>query len=152
MTRRAVTCLMGLGIAVLTATMSAQARPDFSGTWVAVKPAEVAGQKEFVAQDATMLVRGHASESGEHLFMYNLDGSQSRNVIKVNEADVVTLSKTSWSGDRLIIVNSTTYPDGRTLDQTETWSIGKDGRLSIDLSQLVDGKVVPKGTVVYERR
>jgi hypothetical protein len=152
MKRCAVTCLIGLGIAVLPSPLDAQARPDFSGTWVAVKPAEAAGQQEFIVQDAAMLVRGHASESGEHLVMYYLDGRESRNVIKSNDADIVTLSKATWSGDRLTIVSSTTYPDGRTVDQSETWSIGKDGRLSIDYTQVMKGKTPQKSTVIYERR
>jgi hypothetical protein len=143
---------VGIGVVLLLAAgLIAQQRPDFTGTWVIVSPKEMAGQQESIAHGATMLLRGHASEGGEHLFAYKLDGSESRNVITMGGREIVTLSKAAWSGGALTIASSTTYPDGRTLEQNETWTLGKDGRLSIEYSQTTDGKTV-KGTVIYQRQ
>jgi hypothetical protein len=155
--RRAVFAATGIVVAALVSGAAAQQKaaeqhPDFTGTWVVVSPKDMVGQQESIAHDATMLVRGHSSESGEHLFAYKLDGSESRNVITMGGQDIVTLSRASWSGDHLTIAGSTTYPDGRKLEQNETWTLGKDGRLSIEYSQTMGGKTVAQGTVIYQRQ
>ena len=66
-------------IALLGASVGAQTKPNFSGTWIVVTPAEGAGQEEVVRHTATTLSTSHASSSDGHDATYKLDGTESRN-------------------------------------------------------------------------
>ena len=66
----------------LTAVVAAgqNSKPNFSGTWLLVAPAEAAeetpGQEETITQTETTITFGHASEGGGHRMTYRLDGQE----------------------------------------------------------------------------
>ncbi|HYN09425.1 MAG TPA: hypothetical protein VES67_18725 [Vicinamibacterales bacterium] len=140
------------GICLMVLVASAQQKPDFSGRWVIVTPAESAGLEQVVKHDATTLTTAHASEGAGHATIYKLDGSESRNVIVSHGSDLVTLSRVSWSGNKLIITSATTYPDGRKLDQKQEWSLDSDGRLMIELTESMQGGPPTTTTLVHKKR
>jgi hypothetical protein len=124
----------------LSAGTFAQQRPNFSGTWIVVTPAGAAGQEETILQDEATLTRGHASEGGGHSFTYKLDGTETRQVMSSHGEDIVTLARASWDGDRLVITEATTYPDGRKRDAKSVWSLDSQGQLVIEFTERVAGK------------
>jgi hypothetical protein len=132
--------------------LSAQAKPNFSGTWVVVAPAEAAGQEEQVRHTETTLSTGHESEGGGHNATYKLDGSESRNELTSHGEKIVTLSKALWDGNKVVITSSTTYPDGRKLDSKQTWSMGSDGRLTIEMTQTMTGQPAQSMTLVHRKK
>jgi hypothetical protein len=137
---------------IAAATVGAQQKPNFSGTWVAISPAEAAGQEQEVRHTDTTLSTGHASEGGGHSATYKLDGSESRNELSSHGQKIVTLSKAEWSGDKLTITSSTTYPDGRKLDSRETWSMNSSGQLTIEMTQTMTGQPAQSMTLVHRKK
>ena len=124
-----------VAILLAVAVTSAQEKPNFTGRWVVASPAADAGQEETVTQAAATLTTGHASEGHGHRSVYKLDGTESRNVLVSHGADIVTLSKASWSGNQLIITSDTTYPDGRKWQTKAVWSLDGEGRRVVDFTE-----------------
>lgn len=144
--------LLALVLAFAPAMALAQAKPDFTGTWIVVTPAEGAGQEQDVRHTATTLSKGHASEGGGHHATYKLDGTESRNSLTSHGQEIVTLSKALWDGDKVVITNATTYPDGRKLESKETWSLDSTGRLVIEMSMTMTGMPMQSMTVVHKKK
>jgi len=118
--------------AALGLVVRAQAKPDFSGRWVQITPAaeaEGGGSEQLVTQDATTLTTEHPSEGGSHRQVYKLDG-ESRSML----GQIQIVSKASWEGQKLVITSSATYPDRQRRDSKQIWSLGTDGRLTIEFS------------------
>ena len=127
-----VVLLFVVGSALLGSAMLAQAKPNFSGTWIQVEPAnraEGGGSEQVVTHDAVTLTTEHASEGGGHRQVYKLDG-ESR--FSVSSADVV--AKAMWDGQKLVITSTATYPENRRRDSKQVWSLGADGTLTIESS------------------
>jgi len=136
----------------VAAVAGAQEKPNFSGTWVAISPAEAAGQEQNVRHTATTLSTGHESNGGGHGFTYKLDGSESRNELTVHDDPIVTLSKAAWDGNKVVITSATTYPDGRKLDSKETWSLDSEGRLIVEHTQTMTGQPPRSMTIVSTKK
>lgn len=146
------TSLFALALALASVAASAQKKPDFTGTWVAVSPAEAAGQEQEVRHTPTTLSTGHASEGGGHHATYKLDGSESRNELTSHGEKIVTISKAVWDGDKVVITSATTYPDGRKLDSRETWSMDPTGRLIVESSETMTGQPARSMTIVHRKK
>jgi len=140
-----------IGIAFATAT-EAQQKPDFTGTWVIVTPADAAGQEQVVRHTAATLSTGHASEGDGHNASYKLDGSESRNELTSHGEAIITLSKALWDGNKVVITSATTYPDGRKMDSKQTWSMDAEGRLVIEHSQSMTGQPARSMTLVHTKK
>ena len=136
-------------LAWMPLTLQAGQKPDFSGTWVGVNP-EAGGGEMTVTQTATMLTTRHGSSGDDHVASYKLDGTESRNVIH-SHGEIVTISKAVWNGDRLVITESTTYPDGRKMERTVTWSLDSRGQLRIEVNPTA-GPDRQTGVAVYRRK
>ena len=144
--------LVAAGIVLSVAMASTQQKPNFSGRWIAVSPAEAAGQEQVVEHDATSLAVGHASTGGGHRAVYKLDGTESRNVLTTHGDDIVTTARAAWKENQLTITSSTTYPDGRRLEKTQVWSLDGEGRLVIDMTDTMQGQPPAKFKLVYTKR
>jgi hypothetical protein len=138
-----------VALALAVSVTFAQKKPDFTGTWVTISPADAAGQEETFRQDANMLTNSHPSEGGGHSFTYRFDGVETRSVIG---NDVVTLSKAGWEGERLVATSTTTYGDGRKLEQRKVFSLDDKGQLVINLTQTMTGQPANTVTVVYRKK
>lgn len=153
-------------IAVLTvfkiavpAAAGIQVRPNFTGTWVQqrVEPSSLPPVTLRVFQDAetvTVDVGTPGSDAAMH-YVFNLDGSQSRNTLtQGNPARrVVQMSRASWAGDKLeiaTVVNSN-REGPRTL--TQSWSLSA-GNLIVTYSEVNHrtGAVVRESRTVYTRQ
>ena len=139
-------------IALFGVSAAAQEKPNFTGTWIVVAPAEGAGQEQEVRHTPTTLSKGHGSEGGGHSATYKLDGTESRNELTSHGQPIVTLSKALWDGDKVVITSATTYPDGRKLDTKEIWSLDSTGRLVIEMSMTMTGMPAQSMTVVHRKK
>jgi hypothetical protein len=119
---------------------SAQTKPNFSGTWVYVSPAESAGQEQTIKHDATTFTTSHASEGGGHSFTYQLDGTDSPNEVHSHGDQIATRAKATWAGDQLVIVEVVAYPDGRKLDKKTSYLLDPQGQLNIEIVAQLNGK------------
>jgi hypothetical protein len=148
--RRSV--LIAACVAFASVVAFAQAKPNFSGTWVTVSPADVAGQEQEVRHTPTMLSTGHASEGGGHHATYKLDGSESRNELTTHGEQIVTISKAVWEGNKLIVTNATSYPGSPKTESKSVWSIDPEGRLVIEHTRTVTGQPPFNITLVHKRK
>jgi hypothetical protein len=130
---------------------SAEQKPNFSGTWVVVSPAESAGEETTIKHDATTFTHGHASEGGGHSFAYKLDGTETRITMPSHGEEIVILAKASWDGDRLVVVEQVTYPDGRKADGTTMWSLDAQGQLVSESVRKEEGKP-PRTSKVFLKK
>ena len=126
---------------------SGQTRPNFSGTWIAVDGAETV-----VRQDAKTIRWGHDSEGGDHVEVYNLDGSETTNKMASHGDFIVSTCRATWDKDHLILRASTVYPDGRRLATMLVLSLDETGRLVVDVTETIDGKPSEKRRVVFRKK
>jgi hypothetical protein len=146
------TLQLGITITFASAMVLAQQKPNFSGTWVAVSPADAAGQEQEVRHTATTLSTGHASEGAGHNETYKLDGTESRNELTSHGEKIVTLSRAMWDGDKVVITSATTYPDGGKLESKQTWSMNSSGQLVIESTETMTGQPVRSMTIVSRKK
>jgi hypothetical protein len=132
--------------------ISAQTKPNFSGTWVFVSPAESAGQEQTIKHDATTFSTGHASEGGGHSFSYRLDGTDSPHEVQSHGEQIRSTAKASWEGDQLIIAEVVSYPDGRKLDKKTTYSLDPQGQMNIEILAQFNGKPSQTLKAVLKRK
>jgi hypothetical protein len=139
-------------VVIASVAASAQSKPDFSGRWVAVSPAEAAGQEQVVRHTATTLSTGHAAEGSDHGATYKLDGTESRNQTPSHGEQIVTISKAVWDGNKILITDATTYPDGRKSDSKSVWSIDGEGRLVIEHTRTIAGQAPFSVKLVHRKK
>ena len=156
-----------------SAGLMAQARPDFSGTWVldpasapAAAPAGGGGGRgggrgggggagfgqEFTAkQDAKVLTITRMQGDQTITAAYNLDGSDSKNVVAGRGGQQEQVSKATWDGNRLAIVTTLDF-GGNTVEQRRVLSM-EGGTLVIEQTAPGRGGGEPTTTkLVYKKK
>jgi len=159
--------MRGLFLSVLAgALVAAQARPDLSGEWVLAKERStqartglsvtsvsgLLGEKFSAKQDAkTLTLDISLAALGRPIrAVYNLDGSESRNLNPVGggQPDEPIFSTAAWDGEKLVILTrGTALIDGKPLESRRVIWIDADSRLTIERSS--EGQ--PTTRSVYER-
>jgi hypothetical protein len=144
---------MSVGLLLLQASFLAQQKPNFSGRWVVLAPADGAGSEQLVTHDpkANTLTLAHDSEGDGHKLVYKLDGTESRNALASHGSEIVILSKAQWAGDQIAITSVATYPDGRRMESKQMWSLDASGQLVIAGTDTIDGKTMTI-KVVHKKR
>ena len=107
------------------AARAAQSRPNFAGIWETPTGVVFA-----VAQDdKTLTLRiGPGAGLAAVTVVHDLSGNESRNVT----GSTVTLSKTTWDADRLIITEMTTLAGDAKRGRVSVWSLKSVGELTIE--------------------
>lgn len=117
--------------------VSGQSKPDFSGTWITVEPKEMAGEEQKVTHTATELILEHESGGGGHRIVHKLDGSATENTV----GHAKSVSRATWEGETLVITTSAVYEHGGKRETRQAWSMGGDGRLTVEMTETgPDGK------------
>ena len=131
---------------VLAATTSqAQGKPDFSGSWTLVVDPNAAGggggggrgggggglgQGGTITQDAKTLTITRTTQNGEIKVVYNLDGSESKNMMQGRGGQVEQVSKAAWDGAKLVITTSFTMGENA-VTRTESYALDGSGQLVV---------------------
>ena len=164
--------LLATAIAMIVAvgvSLGAQAKPDFSGKWV-MDPPPAAGNAgggrgggrgaggsatgfqpgfgpEFtVKQDAKTLTITRGGQSS--LLVYNLDGSESKNMVTRDGQQQEQIARATWEGNKLVIATEVNF-QGNTAEQRRVLSF-EGGTLTID--QTNPGRSAgPAIKVVYKK-
>jgi membrane dipeptidase len=110
-------------------------KPNFSGTWTLVPGPDGAGgrggpvdrglEMTVVQNEKTLTVTATRPRVGLE-FVYNLDGSDSRN----NRPPLDNLSRLTWDGQKLVIKTTIRTPTSE-IETTETWALDESGQLVI---------------------
>lgn len=141
------------------ASLQPQTRPDFSGTWrfdraQSAKPwqdgrivlAPILGDECVATQDATSLRLAITVGGQKVMAVYNFDG-ESRNL---SPGDIPVTSRTSWDGDKLVIVStSTAIVKGQdvTIETRRVIRLDGDGTLIIERTGTPASEVTPSRSV-----
>jgi hypothetical protein len=141
--------LMVIVMALAVAGMAyAQAKPDFSGTWVldTAKSDQMGGPgggggrggpagPMTIKQTATELTV--ETKRGENTMTqtFKLDGSESVNTMGQGQSK----SKATWEGDKLVVKTARETPNG-TMESTNTYSLSADGKELTMVSQTQRGE------------
>lgn len=150
MRRKLVTTAVAVIVAA-AASVLAQAKPDFSGKWVmdpASAPAAPGGGggggrggggggggvgfgPEFTAkQDAKVLTVTRVQGDQTVTATYNLDGSESKNMVAGRGGQQEQVSKATWDGATLSIITTLNF-GGNTVEQKRVLAI-EGGNLTIE--------------------
>src|SRR5688572_2893169 len=139
----ATTMMLAVGVSLV-----AQAKPDFSGKWVMDPPPAAAadggaarggrgggggfqpgfGPEFTVKQDATKLTITRAGQASP--LNYNLDGSDSKNMVTRDDQQQEQVAKATWEGNKLVIVTYVNF-QGNTGEQRRVLSL-EGGNLVIE--------------------
>lgn len=149
----AVLAMSGVGL-------RAQARPNFSGSWVYVeeKSKMAEGFSITLAFPSELGIKQTAAEiqmtgTSNHLkpviSTYTLDGSEST----FDTAAGKVKARTKWDGNKLVVTATRTYgtPMGDiAVHTTDTYTLAGDV-LTVEREQDTNGELKAKGTTIYSR-
>jgi hypothetical protein len=148
---RRITSVLALSSCIVVAVF-AQQKPNFTGKWIAIAPADAGGGPQTITHTETKLSMIHGAEGPDHNLEFILDGKEHRSVMPSHGSEIVTLYTASWTGDRLTILSKSTYPNGNVLDQTQVWSMDAKGQLIIDLTETFTGRPKTTTQIVHQKQ
>lgn len=139
-----ITRVLAFSICIVAAVFGQQ-RPNFTGKWIAISPADAGGGAQTITHTEAKLSIVHGAEGTDHNLEFILDGKEHRSVMPTHGSEIVTLYTATWNGNRLTMLSKSTYPNGNVLDQIQIWSLDAKGQLIIDLTETSTGR--PKSTM-----
>jgi hypothetical protein len=139
---------------------------SFAGSWTMVPDPNAAGgggggggrggggmllgQAATVTQDDKMLTITRTTQNGEVKMVYNLDGSDSKNMVAGRGGQTEQVSKAKWDGGKLMI--STTLVMGEnTVTRTQTLALDGSGQLVVTSTGPGRGGEVMTTTQTYKK-
>jgi hypothetical protein len=141
--------LMGVAAVAFVASSAFAQATSFAGTWNMVQdPAQQQaaggrggrggggfGATFSVEQDAKTVTIKQTRGENTITSVYNLDGSESKNVQQGRGGEMTILSTAKWEGANLVITSK--QPMGENMVEIKrTFSLGADGVLTIETSRL----------------
>ena len=138
--RRNALIVGALSLVFAASVAQAQDKPNFSGSWtLVVDPNAPApgrggggglGQAATLTQDAKTLTITRTTQAGEVKLVYNLDGSDSKNMVMGRGGQTEQVSKAAWDGSKLVI--TTTFMMGEnSATRTQNFSLDASGQLVV---------------------
>lgn len=92
-------------VLLFTVNVSAQGRPDLTGTWVA---SGGGGQTLTITQDVSVLTVIEATRGLRQTFLYRLDGAETQyETGSINGENSINVSQASWVSDALVVKTTT---------------------------------------------
>lgn len=146
-----ITSALVLAICIVAVGFGQQ-KPNFTGKWTAISPADAGGGPQTITHTETKLSIVHGAEGTDHNLEFILDGKEHRSVMASHGSEIVTLYTATWNGDRLTMVSRSTYPNGNVLDQTQIWSLDAKGQLIIDLTETFTGRPKTTMQIVHKKQ
>jgi hypothetical protein len=162
--RRNALIIGALSLIVAAAPAIAQDKPNFSGSWTLVVDPNAAGggggrggrggaglgQAATLTQDATTLTVTRQTQNGEVKMVYNLDGSDSKNMAMGRGGQTEQVSKAAWDGNKLVISTTLTMGEN-TVTRTQTFALDATGQLTVTVSGPGRGGEVTTTTQTYKK-
>ena len=133
---------------VAGATLSAQQKPSFSGTWIIQPPNKAAGVEQVIKQDDKTLTVSSPGRSLVHV----LDGLERKQTMASRVGDIVMQTKAAWEGNTIVITTLTSYPNNRKTVEKEIWSIDGQGQLVIDYTETSEGEPARVLKVTHKKK
>ena len=139
--RKSALILGSLSLVLAATTAVAQDKPNFSGSWTLVvdpnAPAPSGrggggglGQAATITQDAKTLTVTRTTQNGEVKVVYNLDGSDSKNMMMGRGGQTEQISKATWDGNKLVVTTNFTMGENQ-VTRTQTFVLDASGQLVV---------------------
>lgn len=138
--RRNVLMAGALALVLAVPAANAQDKPNFSGTWTLVPDPNAPapggrggggglGQAATITQDDKTLTVTRTTQQGEVKTVYNLDGSESKNMMTMRGGQVEQVSKAAWGeGNKLVITTNYTMGENA-VSTTQSFALDASGQL-----------------------
>lgn len=144
-----------LSLVLAATTSQAQGKPNFSGTWTLCPDATGRGgglgQTASISQDAKTLTLTRTTQAGEVKAVYNLDGSESKNMMSMRNGQVEQVSKATWEGNKLVITTNFTVGENP-ITTSQSFSLDAAGQLIHTTSRMGrDGGAPTTATSTYTK-
>ena len=159
--RRNALVVGALSLVFAASIAQAQDKPNFSGSWTVIADPNAAptggrggggglGQAATLTQDAKTLTVTRTTQNGEVKMVYNLDGSESKNMVQGRGGQTEQVSKAAWDGAKLVITTSFTMGENA-VTRTQTMSLDASGQLVVTVSGPGRGGEVMTTTQTYKK-
>ena len=145
-----------LSLVLAATTSQAQDKPNFAGTWTLCPDPNGGrggglGQTASISQDDKTLTVTRTTPAGEIKAVYNLDGSESKNMMNMRDTQVEQVSKVTWEGNKLVINTSFTVGENA-ITTAQSFSLDASGQLIHTTSRMARGGAAPTtATSTYTR-
>jgi hypothetical protein len=165
--RRAPLILGALSLVMAATTSHAQGKPDFSGSWTMVVDPNAAppaggrggrgggrggmGAAATIAQDASTMTITRTTQAGEVKTVYNLDGSDSKNMVAMGGNQMEQVSKAVWEGSKLVVTTTSDF-GGNTFTTTQKFSLDASGNLTLEVTSPGRGGGEPTTTTLTYKK
>jgi len=136
-------------VAFMASTAAAQAKTSFAGTWNIVQDTAAMAQQQgrggrgggggfgntfTVTQDDKTLTITRTTQNGEVKSVYNLDGSDSKNMQQGRGGATEVISHAKWDGAKVVISTTRDF-NGTSMTTTQSFSLDASGNLWIETSR-----------------
>ena len=159
--RRNALVVGALSLVFAASVAQAQDKPNFSGSWTLVVDPNAApapgrggggglGQAATITQDAKMLTVTRTTQNGEVKLVYNLDGSESKNMVQGRGGQTEQVSKAAWDGAKLVISTNLMMGENA-VTRTQTFALDATGQLTVTVSGPGRGGEVMTTTQTYKK-
>ena len=159
--RRNALVVGALSLVFAAQIAQAQDKPNFSGSWTVVADPNAAptggrggggglGQAATITQDAKTLTVTRTTQNGEVKLVYNLDGSESKNMVQGRGGQTEQVSKATWDGAKLVISTNLMMGENA-VTRTQTMSLDATGQLVVTVSGPGRGGEVMTTTQTYKK-
>jgi hypothetical protein len=138
--KRNALILGALSLVFAATTAQAQDKPSFAGSWTLVVDPNAAapgrggggglGQAATITQDAKTLTIARTTQNGEVKTVFNLDGSESKNMMMGRNGQTEQISKAVWDGNTLVVTTSFTMGEAA-VTRTQKFSLDASGQLVV---------------------
>ena len=151
--RRSTALMSVAAVAIMASNAFAQGKANFAGTWNIVQDPNAAaaapgggmgrggrgggggfGPTFTATQDDKTLTITRTTQNGEVKTVYNLDGSDSKNMVQGRGGATEQVSHAKWDGANLVITRSQDM-GGTAIEIKQTFSVDKDGNLWIETTR-----------------
>ena len=162
--RRNALIVGALSLVFAASIAQAQDKPNFSGSWTLVADPNAAGggggggggrggglgQAATLTQDAKTLTITRTTQNGEVKMVYNLDGSESKNMVQGRGGQTEQVSTATWDGAKLVITTKFNMGESA-VTRTQTMSLDASGQLVVTVSGPGRGGEVMTNTQTYKK-
>jgi hypothetical protein len=151
-----------LSLVFAASVAQAQDKPNFAGSWTLVVDPNAAGggagggrggglgQAATLTMDAKTLTITRTTQNGEVKLVYNLDGSESKNMMQGRGGQTEQVSKATWDGNKLVITTNLMMGENA-VTRTQTFALDATGQLTVTTSGPGRGGEVTTTTLTYKK-
>jgi hypothetical protein len=126
-----------------TVGLAAQAKPNFSGTWIGVGPQQGIRELTIKQDDSTLSLEGQPDVANR---TFKLDGSETEMTAPDGKP---LLARAAWEGKALVVTIH--FPELKQDIRRVTWVIDADGQLVME-TEFLGGKPEASSKQVFKRR